>query len=140
MENFQRFAPTEVLFYPIFCKKWKKFGASRHLKYVIKIFIGTGVKKQGRNWHVLVPGGGKNWNFWPKYLPLLTMPDYVFAIFSVFWFICTPLFIFFLTLDQTDSHHFQNIGALFYDYVCHQFDIIVNIFYLRLNLYVDFEH
>ena len=47
---------------------------------------------------------------------------------------------FLITLDQTDSHHFQNIDALFYDYVCHQFDIIVNIFYLRLNLYVDFEH
>ena len=27
-------------------------------------------KKQGRNWHILVQGGGKNWNFWPKYLPL----------------------------------------------------------------------
>ena len=36
----------------------------------MKIFNGTGVKKQGRNWHILVPGGGKNWKFWPKYLPL----------------------------------------------------------------------
>ena len=51
MENFRRFA--------------------RNLKYVMKIFNGTGVKKQGRNWHILVPGGGKDWNFWPKYLPLV---------------------------------------------------------------------
>ena len=55
---------------PKFCKKRKIFGASRHFKYVMKIFNCTGVKKQGRNWHVLFPGGGKNWNFWPKYLPL----------------------------------------------------------------------
>ena len=39
----------------------------------MKIFTCTAVKKQGRNWHVLVPGGGKNWNFWPKYLPLCSL-------------------------------------------------------------------
>ena len=35
------------------------FGASRNLKYVMKIFNSNGVKKQGRNWHILVLGGGK---------------------------------------------------------------------------------
>ena len=70
MENFRRFAPSEALFCPIFGKKRNIFGALRHLKWVMKIFNGTGVKKQGRNWHVLVQGGEKNWNFWPKYLPL----------------------------------------------------------------------
>ena len=65
MENFWRFAPSEALFCTIFCKK------TENLKYVMKIFNGTGVKKQGRNWHIVVPGGGKNWNFWPKYSPLI---------------------------------------------------------------------
>ena len=59
--NFRRFAPSEALFCPMFCKK---------RKYVMKIFNGNGVKKQGRNWYVFVWGGGKNWNFWPKYLSL----------------------------------------------------------------------
>ena len=31
----------------------------KNLKYVMKIFNGTGVKKQGRNWHILVAGGEK---------------------------------------------------------------------------------
>ena len=52
-------------------KKIENFGSLRQLKYLMKIFNGTGVKKQGRNWHILVPGGEKNWNFWPKYLPLI---------------------------------------------------------------------
>ena len=56
MENFRRFAPSEALSCPNFGQKWKIFGASRLLKYLMKIFIGTGVKKQGRNWHILVPG------------------------------------------------------------------------------------
>ena len=63
MENFRRFAQSEALFCTIFCKKRKIFGASRHLKYVMKIFNGTGVKKQERNWHILVQGGGKNGTF-----------------------------------------------------------------------------
>ena len=85
MKNFRRFAPSEALFCPILCKKLKIFGTSRHLrlyfaqlfvkkwkifKYVMKIFNGTGVKKQGRNCHILVPGGGKIGTFGQRYLPL----------------------------------------------------------------------
>ena len=41
------------------------------MKDAKKNFTDVGKKKQGRNWHVFVLGGGKNWKFWPKYLPLL---------------------------------------------------------------------
>ena len=43
----------------------------KKLKGAMKIFTGVGKKEQGRNWHIFVCGGGKNWNFWANYLFLL---------------------------------------------------------------------
>ena len=69
-ENFRRFVPS-VTFFAQFCvRNGNIFGALHHLKGAMKIFTGVVKKKQGRNFHVLVGGGGKNWNFWPKYLSL----------------------------------------------------------------------
>ena len=43
MKNFRRFAPSEALLCPILCKKWKIFGASRHLRlYFAQFFVKNG--------------------------------------------------------------------------------------------------
>jgi hypothetical protein len=38
----------------------------------METFNGTGVKKQGRNWHILVPGGGKIGTFGQNIYPCNT--------------------------------------------------------------------
>ena len=87
MENFWRFAQPEALFYLMFCKKLKIFGASRLLKYFMKIFIGTGVKKQGRNWHILVSGGGKKLELFARSTLIVPQLSFLFLL-MIFFFLC----------------------------------------------------
>ena len=58
---FQGFAP--------FGANGKLSGALRHLKEAMKIFTDAVVKNREKL-ACFFSGGGKNWNFWQKYLPL----------------------------------------------------------------------
>ena len=51
-------------------KKLKNFCASRHMLDAMKIFTSVGVTRNGKKLGNFVPGGWKNWNFWPKHFPL----------------------------------------------------------------------
>ena len=91
MLNIEKFSPPDALFCPILCKELKYFGASRHLRlYFAQFFVKNGKFSALRAiWNMLWRFSivlawknreeigmfwfeeGKNWNFWPKYLPLV---------------------------------------------------------------------
>ena len=116
-ENFRRFAASEALFCPIFCKKWKIFGASFHLKYVMKNFNGTGVKKQGRNWHILVPAGGQIGTFGQNIYPCtikMKSPRWALLV-AVDVTTYTCIYTNFIALDQITKEQKENMLRLYND-------------------------
>ena len=67
----RRSVPFAALFVQFCDRNGTIFGASRHLKDVMKICSVVGKNKQGRNWHVFVCGGGKIGSFGQNIYPCI---------------------------------------------------------------------
>ena len=50
-------APYAAFFIQLCAKRWQICGASWHLQDVMRILTSVGVKKQGRNWYIVISGG-----------------------------------------------------------------------------------
>ena len=75
-------------------------GKSNKLLIYHKISFGAGVKKQRRKISLL--GGGKKWNFWPKYLPFLKDPDRIEQLL-----ISKIIKVYFTIVHFTDVSHIR---------------------------------
>ena len=73
VKNWWRFASIRSFFGKILCQKRKKFFKFFHFKDTMKIFTDVGKKKEGRNWHAFVWGGGKIGTFGQNIYPCLRL-------------------------------------------------------------------